>query len=282
MLKRELNTLEVKKYRTRSDLAISLLIGNNKKFGKKSGSLARILNNIAQNLTKDIAKKYEMVFGKNPTWRDWVINGSRAEDMINQKLVKSSAYKGYRKKLSNFLKQAWKERYKEIIDKYSAQVGGYKADSPYGPHYVRKKRAKDGNLYGGSWQKSAPASNGVKYVSPGLMTGYLRQSISSAISDAVNGAKDGPMEFSNSPLQIASISNIEDGKSDEFKNGYYFWNRVVKGSKGYGGVSDFRRQRMFALNASQMRDASAIMTDAVVKDFLPELKNILSELKVKV
>lgn len=283
MLKRQLNTLETKKYRGRSSMALSLYIGSNKKLGSASGSLVRILQDVSKNLTDDISKKYEVVFGNTPRWRDWVIDGAKAEEIVNNKLIKSKAYKGYRKKISDFLRDAWKERYREIIDAYAANVGSYKKDG-YRGHYLRKKRGKDfgGKFpYGGSWMNTAAGSKSIKYVTPGLMTGFLRESISDAIDDGVRG-NTAPIKFSNTPLQIASISNIEDGASQEYMNAYYFWNRVRKGSRFYGGVSKFRNQRMFELNAHQMRDASQIMSDAVVKDFLPELRNILSDMKARI
>lgn len=279
-LVRNLNTAETKKYRGRSGLAISLVLGNNPD-NDQSYKVLRMLEKISNELTKDISSKYQAIFGKSPTWRDWVVNGEKAESIVAQKFNSSKGLASYRRKLKTVLKDIWMQRYQDIITKYSGAIGNYKTNPAYKAHYVRKRRARDGDRFGGNWPNTPPGKLGVSYVSPGLMSGYLRKSISDAIGDSIDGKGNDAFKVAASPTQIASVSAIEEGKDEKYMNAFYFLNRITKGSKGYSGISEFKRQRLFFLTANQMRDVSQLMSDAVVNDFIPELKKIISELKSK-
>ena len=277
-LVRALNTAETKKYRTRSDMALSLAISGGQ---GKTGSVISSLKKISDELTSDISKKYSTIFGNSPSWRQWMIDGERAEDIVSRQFVRSKGLASYRRKLKSALKEIWLERYQEIMQTYSGAVGSYKTNESYQRHYYRKKKASGGGRYGGTWQRSAPGSYGVKYVSPGLMTGYLRRSISDGIASSIDGAGDSTFKVGASPVQISSVSDIESGKDPKYMNAFYFLNRMIKGSRGYSGISEFKRQRLFYLKANQMRDVSQIMSDAVANDFIPELKEIVANLKNK-
>jgi hypothetical protein len=278
-LLRSLNTAETKKYRSRSDMALSFAMSGGQ--GSGNGSVIKSLKKISDSLTSDISKKYETIFGNSPSWRQWMVEGERAEEIVSRQFIKSKGLASYRRKLKSALKQIWLDRYQEIMQKYSGAVGNYKTNPSYRSHYARKKRASGGGLYGGSWQRSASSSSGVKYVSPGLMTGYLRRSISDGISSSIDGSAQSTFKVGASPVQIASVSSIEEGKDPKYMNAFYFLNRMIKGSKGYSGISEFKRQRLFYLKANQMRDVSQIMSDAVANDFIPELRDIVANLKNK-
>ena len=203
----------------------SLLSGKNS-LEKK---LKETVNKWTDELNQKIADEYRELFGNTPMWSDWVDNPVKAAKIAenrrsrSQKARNSRFFKQYSTNIQKIYTQYWKERYNEIKKLYPwhpNDSSNYKKSNPYKKHYRYKVR----NYGSGSRHNGKP----IKYVSPALMTGFLKMSIAQAIK------KDGNeyLEIFNDPLAVGFIfrpENYPTPKGGNMSYVEYFWNRASNG-----------------------------------------------------
>lgn len=161
-------------------------------------SVSAIAEDFLETINEKLGDKYREIFGnEGAPWEAWVENRAAAE-RINQERalqLKRSSLKSFNNKVEQILARYWEERYNEIIDIYysSWNIGDYTRSLPYANHYHKKR-----STFGLSAEHNGYS---IRYLSPGLMTGYLKKSLFDAINQSANSGND-HLSIGTNPLSV--------------------------------------------------------------------------------